>query len=86
MINKYQIFSDEIKYFKNQDLIITNGNSKAIDDNKKIITSKIFEYDRQNNIINAKDNVTIEDELNKYKLFTNDITYKKINQIFLMAN
>ena len=77
LINKYQIFSDEIKYFKNQDLIITNGNSKAIDDNKKIITSKIFEYDRQNNIINAKDNVTIEDELNKYKLFTNDITYKR---------
>ena len=72
---------------KNKNLIITNGNSEAIDYNKRIIKSKIFEYDRQNNLINAKDNVTIEDQLNKFKLFTDDITYKRnINQIFLMVN
>ena len=62
IINQYEIFTDEIKYFKNQNLIITKGNSKAIDNKNKIITSNIFEYDRQNNIINANDNVIIEDD------------------------
>ena len=83
IINQYEIFTDEIKYFKNQNLIITKGNSKAIDNKNKIITSNIFEYDRQNNIINANDNVIIEDELNKYTLFTDNITYKKdISEIY----
>ncbi len=83
VINQYEIFTDEIKYFKNQNIIITKGNSKAIDNKNKIITSNIFEYDRQNNIINAKDNVIIEDEINKYTLFTDNITYKKdISEIY----
>ena len=39
-INKYNIFSDKITYKKNEEIIFTTGNSKAIDNNQK--TSKFF--------------------------------------------
>ena len=81
-INNYKIFTDEIQYFKNKDFIITSGNSKAIDNQNKIITSKIFEYNRLKNIINANGEVIIEDKINKYTLVADNVTYKRnIGQI-----
>ena len=47
------IISDDITYFKNEEKIVTKGNSKAID-NKNIITANEFNYDKVKNIINAK--------------------------------
>ena len=47
------IFSDKVTYFKNDEKIITEGNSKAIDQ-KNTITASDFEYDKILNIIKAK--------------------------------
>ena len=58
--NNSTIISDNITYFKNEEKIVTKGNSKAID-NKNIITANEFNYDKLKNVINAKKNVEIED-------------------------
>ena len=49
------IYADEITYFKNEEKFFTNGNSKAINDNNTI-TASILEYDKINNIFEAKKN------------------------------
>ena len=71
-----KIFSDDITYFKNEEKIVTKGNSKAID-NKNIITANEFNYDKLKNVINAKKNVEIEDLEKDIKIFSDDITYFK---------
>ena len=57
--NNVKIYSDEIIYFKNNELILANGNSKAIGSNFQI-NAKNFEYNKLKNIIYAVDNVRIE--------------------------
>ena len=43
MIKKnYKIFSDKITYFKNEEIIFTEGNSKAIDENNIEINAENF--------------------------------------------
>ena len=41
-INKYNIFSDKITYKKNEEVIFSTGNSKAIDNNQKILKQIIL--------------------------------------------
>ena len=53
-INKYKIFSDKITYEKNEEIIFTNGNSKALDNNQKVIKAENFTYNKNKNILNAK--------------------------------
>ncbi len=82
-VNKYTIFSDKITYRKNEEIIFTNGNSKALDDNKKIINAEDFTYNKVLDTLNAKKNVKVEDGLNNYKLFSEEITFnRKENKIF----
>ena len=42
--DSYTIFSDNITYFRNEELYKTRGNSKAINENSEIIANN-FEYD-----------------------------------------
>ena len=61
---------------KNEELFLTNGNSKAI--NKGIIiNADNFSYNKITNILNASGNVEIEDTYNDHQIFTNEATYYK---------
>ncbi len=71
------IFSDNITYLKNNERIITNGNSKAINNQGITITSKTFDYRKNENILNAREEVEIENISENYKIFSEDITYFK---------
>ena len=75
-INSTVIYTDEIVYLKNQEIIFTKGNSKAIE--KGItITADNFEYNNILNILNANKNVKIIDKIKDHKIFTDNITYLK---------
>ena len=82
-INKYNIFSDKITYKKNEEIIFTTGNSKAIDNNQKIIKADNFTYNKKLDILNAKKNVFVQDGINNYELTSEEITYdKKKEELF----
>ncbi len=83
---KYLIFSDEINYFKNDELIIANGNSKALD-NQVEINANNFEYHKIKDIIYASGNVKINNKKENYLIFSDKITYnKKIGKVFTKNN
>ena len=83
---KYLIFSDEINYFKNDELIIANGNSKALD-NQVEINANNFEYYKVSDIIYASGNVKINNKKENYLIFSDKITYnKKIGKVFTKNN
>ena len=76
-IRNYIIYADEISYFKDKEVISTNGNSKIVnDENQEILADKI-EYNKLLNIINANGNVEIKDTEKDYALFGNEISYFK---------
>ena len=83
---KYLIFSDEITYFKNDELIFATGNSRAIDDEVEI-DAKNFEYNKINNIIYAKGNVKFNNKKENYSIYSDNITYnKKIGKVYTKNN
>ena len=43
-VQEIKIYSEKITYFKNEELILTTGNSKAINNKGNIITADDFEY------------------------------------------
>ena len=64
--------------------ILENGNvykgfkrGTITTDSGIIINSNNFEYNKLTNILNATVNVVIEDTVQNYKIFTEDITYFK---------
>ena len=63
--NNIIIYSNKITYKKNEELIFSEGDSKAIDSDIQIDAAN-FEYNKIENIIYAKGNVKIN---NKKKLF-----------------
>lgn len=75
-LNNYIIYSDKITYFKNNEIIFSSGNSKAISENI-IIEANRFEYDKNLNIITANDNVRIDDIKEGVIIFSQNIKYKK---------
>ena len=62
--NNIIIYSDKVTYFKNNELIFTNGNSKAIGEDFQIDAKK-FEYNKLKNIIYAKNKVKINNKKKK---------------------
>ena len=72
-----EIFSDEIIYFKNEEIIISKKNSKATYDNNKFIYAKSFKYEKNKNLLNANGDVKLEDKTQDHILFTEDLTYFK---------
>ena len=83
-INNYEIFSQNIIYEKNNDFIYTNKKSKALDTKSGIeMNAEIFEYNILKNIITGKNNATLENKLDDYKVSSNFISYlKNQNKIF----
>ncbi len=76
-INNYTIFSEKLIYKKNEEFIITDGNSKALDEKNKVITAKKFTYNKILNILNAEGNARIEDISEDYVIYSGYITYYK---------
>ena len=77
-INNYIIYTDKIIYYKNDEKIFTQNKSKGIDlNNNLIITANDFEYNLSLNILSAKSNVYLEDEVEDFKLRSDFIKYLK---------
>ena len=72
----YLIYSNRAKYFKNDQLFITKGKSKTINEGI-VIDADSFEYKKITNVINAIGNVRVEDTINNYLILTNKATYYK---------
>ena len=83
-INNYEIFSQNVIYEKNNNFIYTNKKSKALDTKRGIeMNAEIFEYNILKNIITGKNNATLENKLDDYKVSSNFISYlKNQNKIF----
>ena len=80
-INKYLIFSDEILYDKNSEIISTIENSKAISiDDDITLTSKNFKYDKKLNIISADQKVLVKDKRKEIEIYTDFLEFLKNNQ------
>jgi LPS-assembly protein len=71
-----KIFTDKITYLKNEELLITDGNSKVIDGGITINANQ-FTYYKFLEKINAKKNVIIEDKIENFIIYAEDITYLK---------
>ncbi len=69
------IYSENIIYNKNKEIIETNINSKAVYSKNKIIKADIFIYNKNKNIILAKGNVEAEDIIKNNFIFTEFLTY-----------
>ena len=80
--DKSKIYTDKIKYFKNDEKILTEGNSKAIKDNITI-DANFFEFNRNSNILTAEENVFINDLKDKSKIYTDKIKYFKNDEKIL---
>ena len=74
---KLEIYSENVIYEKNKDIITTNKNSKAILENNKYLYANSFKFNRNGNILNAKGNVKIEDTSKDYLITGNNFTYFK---------
>ena len=73
-LNGFEIFSEKVIYKKNENIILTEGNSKAISLNDNVIIKAFsFNYNRQLNIITAKQNVSLEDKIQDYKIISDYI-------------
>ncbi|MDA9725850.1 organic solvent tolerance protein [Candidatus Pelagibacter sp.] len=76
----YEIVSDNILYFKNDEIIKTNGNSKATTSDINI-NGVSFEYNKNLNILNAKNKVKILDKVQDITISSEDITYKQNEEL-----
>ena len=75
-INNTIIYSQQITYFKNKELITAEGKSSVISENIELFADKLF-YDKVDNIINAKNNVKIINSVEDYTIKSEEITYFK---------
>ena len=73
----YLIYTDEITFFKNDNIITSQNNTKIIDNEERIINSRNFLYNVNDNIFKASKNVKVIDVLNNYVIISDDITYFK---------
>ena len=75
--NNFQIYTENATYEKNNEIIKTINNSKAIYQDDKILTAKIFNHDIKNNILKASGDVRAENKVKKTVLKAEKISYFK---------
>ena len=75
-----KIFTEDITYLKNKEIIFTKGRSKATDQITTIDGDK-FEYNKSLNELNAKGNVVVNDTQEDFTIYAEDITYLKNKEI-----
>ncbi len=77
-INDYFIYTKNIIYEKNNNLIFTKNGSTAIDNKSGVeIVAKNFTYNLLKNIITAESNATIKNKVKDYTISSNFIEYEK---------
>ncbi len=74
------INTDKATYLKNEEIIFTEGNSKAVNKNSTIIASK-FKFNKITNVLNAEDNVKFTDIKKETIINTDKATYLKNEEI-----
>ncbi|MDA9733050.1 hypothetical protein N9U63_00195 [Candidatus Pelagibacter sp.] len=84
--NDIIILSNDITYNKSEERIFTNSRSRATGNNT-IIDANTFEYDKNQNTLDAKGNVKVEETIKNIFLFSDHITYyKNSERIFSKEN
>ena len=83
-LNKTKIFTEDMTYLRSEEIIFTSSRSKAIDETTSIDGDQ-FEYNRKLNILKAKGNVVIDNNIEDYKLFTEEIIHEVSKQKFFTA-
>ena len=68
------LFSSKAIYYKDKEIFVSESNSKFVN-NELSISSKMMEYNKILNSLNATENVRIDDKIKNYKLFTEEINY-----------
>ena len=79
------IYSNKITYFKNDELILTEGNSKAINSEVEI-NADDFQYNKILNILNANGSVKIDNKKENYLIFSDKITYDRNSEVVNTKN
>ena len=72
-----EVYSNNVVYEKNKEIITTNKNSKVIYGVGESIFADSFKLDRNKNILNANGNVKIKNDINDYLITGNDFSYFK---------
>ena len=80
--NQTTIYSNKITYIKNDELVFTEGNSKALGNDVTIIADK-FRYNKISNNLYASGRVKIENKKENYLIFSDNVTYNKNIELFL---
>ena len=81
--NQFNFDFTELEIINNGNIFKGSKRGTVISDSGLKIDADRFEYNKLTNILNAYGNVEIKDEINNYKIFTNDITYlRNIEKIF----
>ena len=75
-----QIFANSIIYFKNKEIIYSEGNSKALV-NDIVVNADEFEYRKNTNELKATGNVEVIDKSSNDQIFSNSIIYLKNKEI-----
>jgi LPS-assembly protein len=73
-INQSVIYSQKITYFKNKELIESEGKSSAVSGEIEIFADKLL-YNKNANIIKGKNDVEIINAKENYSIYSDDITY-----------
>ncbi len=73
----FKIYSDNVIYDKNKEIITTNKNSKAIYEEGKFITGNSFKLNRNENILIADGKVEIQNIVKDYLISGDNFTYYK---------
>ena len=74
------IFSDKATYIKNDEIIFTEGNSRAVND-KFNISGSNFKFDKIQNILSAEENVKFVDNEKDIIIFSDKAIYIKNDEI-----
>ena len=74
------IFSDKATYLRNDEIIFTEGNSKALNKNNSI-TATNFKFDKNKNILNASGNVKFIDASDDTIIYSDKATYLRNDEI-----
>ena len=83
LAEKFIFEIEEIEILENGNLI-KGYNRGIIKTDKGIIIEAESFYNKIDNIVNAEGDVEIEDQINKYKIFSKQATYKNLEQISTM--
>ena len=76
----------EVEILENGNKVIGSKRGDVTTNDGLIISANNFIYDKLKNVLNANGNVIINDKINNYKIFSNDITYIKDKETIYSNN